>query len=117
MRKILCLYILVFFGAGSLQGQHCDCPYPIVFVHGWAGSETSWQSFSNYIEPIYGDTIEIPSMVSDTGTVYYAHLNWDENSTNVYDDVVVHEQFSNAPELREDKKQDQGLLINFFYPK
>lgn len=119
MRKWMFIFIAVL-GVLPMSGQQetCDCAYPIVFVHGWAGTETSWKDFSKYIEPLYGDTIELPTITKDTGTVYYAHINYNWNTTDIWgpdngpnstkdypnyvdDDVIVHEQFMNAPVLRD----------------
>lgn len=119
MRYIICLLFLIL--TIRSHGQDCDCVYPIIFVHGWAGSEYSWENFSNQIEPIWGDKIIIPDqseLGNSSGTVYYANLNFQYNETNIWggnnipdypinqstpsyfdDDVVVHEQFTNAPTL------------------
>ena len=120
--KRICLFVLLVVGTFALRGQgvKCDCAYPIVFVHGWAGSEESWLEFSKQLKPIWGDEIVIPEYVNGAytaGTVYYANLNakysdgqnqqtslFGDNGVRdvgsyVDDDVILHHQFSNAPEL------------------
>ena len=113
--KYIITLLLIFCGGFFLRAQDCDCTYPIIFVHGWAGDETSWQGMSNEIESVWGDSLMIPGDNSPLteGTVYYANLNWQYGQTNltgangvveynnsyVDDDVVVHEQFNNAPLL------------------
>ena len=104
---------------GVKAQDDCDCVYPIVFMHGWAGGETSWANFADELESIYSNTIIVPDMSQGRnaeGTVYYANLNYKygqsniagadddanaqiDNGVYVDDDVVVHEQFFNAPRL------------------
>ncbi len=113
------MIISVFIAFSNAQAQKCDCPYPIIFVHGWAGAETVWQDFANHLflnDIVVKGGILIPTETDNEGTVYYAHLNYNYNSTNmrgenniedypnyIDDDVIVHEQFFNAPDILPDR--------------
>lgn len=125
MKNILFgLLLIIIPQLELLKAQDCDCVYPIVFVHGWAGNEKSWGDFAKELE-VWGDSIIIPTYENGAyspGTVYYAHLNFQYGETNIWgannmpdypngqsmplyndDDVVVHEQFANAPPLLRNK--------------
>ncbi|MBK9255356.1 MAG: hypothetical protein IPM42_07710 [Saprospiraceae bacterium] len=118
MKKIFIFIsvIFVFLGSGfAQQQQNCDCPYPIIFVHGWAGAESSWLNFSNQLDA-FGEGIIIPNNEYGQGTVFYAHLNYNHNSSAIWgengnsdypgyvdDDVIVHDQFYNAPSILPNK--------------
>ncbi len=85
--------------------QDCDCAYPIIFVHGWGGSEETWLKFSEKLEYIWGDKIQIPQYNNGSysdGTVYYANLNYEygSNATNYITDVKLHDDFINAPTIK-----------------
>lgn len=105
MRYIICLLFLIL--TIRSHGQDCDCVYPIIFVHGFIGNEKSWLNFSKELTSIWGDEIIIPDMTSSRpkGTVYYANLNskFGSNNTQYQDDVILHEGFSNAPEILNNK--------------
>jgi len=100
MRKVF--FIMCFLFAFPFLGrsqQFCDCPYPIIFVHGWAGDESSWLNYSKELYSLWGDSIRIPNMNSSnpTGNVFYANLNYEYGNTNYLVDVKVHDDFVNAP--------------------
>jgi pimeloyl-ACP methyl ester carboxylesterase len=124
------IVLILFFVATESKSQDCDCVYPLLFVHGWAGGETSWLNFSNEIDA-FGDGIIIPNNENGSGTVFYAHLNYNHNSTAIWgqdgnpdfpsyqdDDVIVHDQFYNAPDILSNKCsyaisfQTQKTIVN-----
>ncbi|MBK8700509.1 MAG: hypothetical protein IPN29_13650 [Saprospiraceae bacterium] len=108
MKRILLLFF-IFIAIDDIKSQSnapqkfCDCPYPIIFVHGWAGDETSWLNYSRKIYSLWGDSIRVPNMQSSnpTGNVFYANLNYEYGSsnTNYLTDVKLHDEFINAPVL------------------
>jgi len=77
------------------NNEDCHCPYPIIFVHGYAGTEFSWEEFSKEIANTW-DGYEIQQNIASNtnninGNVIYSHLNVSEPSTNILIDVVQHE--------------------------
>ncbi|KAA3631845.1 MAG: T9SS C-terminal target domain-containing protein [Bacteroidetes bacterium] len=49
MKKLLLLVFLLtlLFPAQKSFGQAGDCPYPVIFLHGWTGSESSFSAVYN----------------------------------------------------------------------
>ena len=70
--RILILVSIFLFGnnISSAQTQDCDCAYPIIFVHGWAGDGTSWSSVYNELESKYFGTTQVYKCVlnANSGT-------------------------------------------------
>ncbi|MCB9273686.1 MAG: hypothetical protein H6564_06570 [Lewinellaceae bacterium] len=93
----------------------CDCVYPVIFVHGWAGDGGSWSDFYENpdFEKVWGEIL--PDNAPPQ--IYHAVLNaqlstniWgldntpdDDPNTSAFeyvnDDVIVHEQFENTAAL------------------
>jgi hypothetical protein len=46
MRKILLVLTSMMLGYATF-GQAGDCPYPVIFIHGWNGNGTSWAGTYN----------------------------------------------------------------------
>ena len=78
MRKVffILFFIFVFCKISSAQNQNCDCPYPILFVHGINSDHTTWNTTIGQLSTLYG-----PSQV------LAFNLNADPNSTNKENDV------------------------------
>jgi len=106
--------------SAQVVAQDCDCAYPVVFVHGWAGSEYSWDNMAGEMAATWGDDLMISGedgVPTTEGTVYFANLNWQYGQTNIWganntpngqssyidDDVILHEQFASAPTLLPNK--------------
>ncbi len=65
---------LVFLSPYLLFAQGGDCPYPIIFLHGWTGDQSSWgDAYSNNsFENIYGELTD--------DHVFHAMLNAQTNT-------------------------------------
>jgi pimeloyl-ACP methyl ester carboxylesterase len=94
MRHLLICLGLLVLTPYALTGQQGDCPYPVIFLHGWTGNQTSFSSVYNN-----SDFSAVWGGLSDT---YHAVLNATTN-TNIWgadgipntsdDDVLI--QFNN----------------------
>ncbi|MBK7094827.1 MAG: HYR domain-containing protein [Saprospiraceae bacterium] len=63
-------------GVSQIPNGTCDCPYPIIFVHGWGGDGATWYNFSDQLKSIWGDNIS-------SGGIFEANLNVIEDYTKV----------------------------------
>ncbi len=83
--RFKCLFVLIalvlFFNSESIA-QECDCPYPIIFVHGINSSADTWSDMMDVLEPIYG-----------TSQILHFDLNASKTSTKHIDDVKWHTFF------------------------
>jgi|AntRauTorckE5430_2_1112549.scaffolds.fasta_scaffold12886_2 pimeloyl-ACP methyl ester carboxylesterase len=97
MRVLMLIAALVLGGSLFGQTEDCDCPYPILFVHGWAGNETSWANMSEQLEQIgIGERIGLQRVNGNTweGNIIYSHLNDDLDDDNAFfqTDVKFHDE-------------------------
>ena len=116
MKHCLLTLLLCTCGLAQLSAQNADCPYPVVFVHGWGGSELTWQDMATELQTVWGDDLHIPGLDGadvNQSSVYYANLNWQYDESHIWganrtpnglasyvdDDVILHEQFANSPTL------------------
>ncbi|MEO1258444.1 MAG: alpha/beta fold hydrolase [Bacteroidota bacterium] len=117
--KIINVLILIlglsFESISQVPSGPCDCPYPIIFIHGWAGDGTTWKKIydDDDFKQIWG-SLNLPESADELSHVYNSVLNvnletniWGDDGTPDYDncnqqpcysddDVIVHEQFSNT---------------------
>lgn len=118
------LTLLISLNGVVLLGQseppeQCDCVYPILFIHGWNGTGNSWEnSYDNeYFKRTWGSldndySIRLNRTVEGTAINYWSTEIDENNSSHVYnavlnasqstladDDIIVHEEFVNAPAL------------------
>lgn len=112
--RVLILVLGVLCGGGLWGQAECDCPYPIVFMHGWSGAGTSWDNVytSSLLTDIYGtfnpNTQVYHAMLNATPSTdifsdgiadYPAGIYVESNAPYSNDDVIVHEQFVNTNRL------------------
>ncbi len=70
------LFLASLFQPSTLFAQSCDCPYPIIFLHGYTGNQDTYTGVwnnSDFIN-IYGNRAD----------VFHAVLNANLSSTNVF---------------------------------
>ena len=67
MKRHFLLFLLLVGNISSIRSQTIDCAYPMIFLHGWTGNETSW--IDVYTDP---DFTAIWGSLSD---VYHAVAN------------------------------------------
>ena len=97
--SISILFCSLFLLAQNICAQQeCDCPYPIIFVHGWNGSENSWKDFSEQIAPTW-DSYPIQENLNISnfeyeGNVIYSHLNSVTPLGNFSNDVIFHDDLN-----------------------
>ncbi|MCB9308931.1 MAG: HYR domain-containing protein [Lewinellaceae bacterium] len=65
--------VIIIFNDKAFSQAECDCPYPIIFVHGWAGSEESWADFIDEVKPFWKGQPD----------VFYAVLNANRQELNI----------------------------------
>lgn len=71
---LICVACCLFF-CQSLFSQAGDCPYPIIFLHGWTGNDEAWQ-------PLYAN-IDFQNIWGAESDVFNAVANATIN-TNIY---------------------------------
>lgn len=82
-RFLRSVFILgLFFPASGLIAQAGDCPYPIIFLHGWTGSEGSFSSVYNN-----GDFQSVWGGLAD---VFHAVVNAQEGTYIWGNDGIPH---------------------------
>lgn len=97
-----CFILSVFFIStpSKLNAQACDCPYPVIFLHGFTGDYTSFQDF--FTDPdfvnIWGSLSDIPDAVLNANNQTHAFGN-DTTRGNLDDDMIAHVQFANRSAL------------------
>jgi pimeloyl-ACP methyl ester carboxylesterase len=91
-RQLIFSLVLLLLSPYALLAQGGDCPYPIIFLHGWTGDQTSWgDAYSNgSFESIYGELTDdhIFHAVLNAQTNTYIWGNDGFRGTND-DDVLV----------------------------
>ena len=79
MKNKTCLFLLfslLVCYAKPANSQSCDCPYPIIFLHGFTGDDTS---FSGTI-----DDTNFKNIFGNRADVFHAVLNANMSSTNIW---------------------------------
>jgi pimeloyl-ACP methyl ester carboxylesterase len=93
--KIALFFIVYFSGVVGLKSQ-CECPYPILFIHGWTGDATSWQPFytdANFVTA-WGGLTDTYDAVLNANSQSNA-FGIDNNQSTPDDDALF--QFVNDP--------------------
>lgn len=89
MKKIIIFIsiIFVFVGKGLAQQQYCDCPYPIIFVHGINSNNKTWDTTTEYLSPFYGEpevlSFNLNSVFGQTNTNYVNDVTWVSNQNSI----------------------------------
>lgn len=115
-RRIINIILLAIVGVNILNGQKCDCPYPIIFVHGINSNNETWDPVKQILMEIY----DYPQILS-------FNLNSDYNSNNYVDDVTwvgvatVNDKcmyiinFDNSPDLFDQSASNESAIVKQGY--
>ncbi len=82
------LFALMCLLRTPATGQSLDCPYPILFAHGFTGSQFSWDDFyaDARIVALWGQTEVFHAVINATGNT---HIFGSDQSPNTPDDDVL----------------------------
>ena len=105
---MICSFATAF---AQTSGQDCDCPYPILFLHGMGSDESKFAPVAKEIAALYGESIDVDPYSlppSSKPYVYLVNANVNQGTEifggdgpdgDVYinDDIAHHNQFVNVP--------------------